>query len=260
MRGRGQRGPSSLRANGAVHRRDSCNHHHASSRSTAAPWARDMSASNRKVQPSSIPWCPASKMSRSTIRRAGGRDGNTVAVMLEPIQGEGARHHLRRTRPIPRALRPSAVSSSSSTRCRRAWAVPDNGGPTSTPGRPRRDDRGQGAGRRGSHRRHPRGPHADVFEPGDHGSTFGGGPLVPRRRPPSSKPSCGGADRARRTGGRPPPCVGPARRRRAGRWPRSGAGSDARCRPHPAGVLGSCRRAALGAGLLVNATGARRYA
>ena len=95
--------------------------------------------------------------------------------------GDGRRWRAPARRRVPAwrrdRLTTSATSCSSSTRCSPAWAAAATGSRSSTPGRGRRAHAREGARRRPADRRDAR-PQPRPFEPGDHASTFGGGPVV----------------------------------------------------------------------------------
>jgi acetylornithine aminotransferase len=107
---------------------------------------------------------------------------NIVAIMMEPIQGEGGLHpmradYLKKVRELCDAngwlLMMDEVQA--------AWAAPASGLPTSGPASPRCDDPGQGPGLwRARGRRGGAQGAAEVLKPGNHGSTFGGNPLAMR--------------------------------------------------------------------------------
>ena len=94
--------------------------------------------------------------------------------------GGGRRHPARRaTSRRPGRSPPSAARCSCSTRCRPASGAPAPGSPTSRRRRAGRHHAGQGPRRRpadrGVHR--PRRARPTLFEPGQHGTTFGGNPV-----------------------------------------------------------------------------------
>ncbi len=110
---------------------------------------------------------------------------NTAAVLIEPIQGEAGIVPISDEALL--AARQACDEAGALADLRRD---PDRGGADrfplglrADPGAARCSHQRQGARRRHADRRlHRRARCADVLEPGDHGSTFAGGPLPPRRR------------------------------------------------------------------------------
>ena len=121
---------------------------------------------------------------RRTPRRSRAAvDEQTAAVLLEPIQGETRRSTCSPTSCCwRRATRATATGAALDLR-----RDPDRDGPDrhavglrADRRRPRRADERQGARRRAADRRarHRRARSPNVLQPGDHGSTFAGGPVA----------------------------------------------------------------------------------
>ena len=149
--------------------------------STAGPWERSpRPPTATTATPSSR--CPgASSMSRTTISRRSRRPstahrGGADGAHRGPVRGRADE------RRDPPRLRAGSATAQPPAHPRRGADRhgPDRPvvGPSARGHRPRRHGRGQGSGRRPPHRRGPRRAARRRPGPGDHGTTFGGGPLV----------------------------------------------------------------------------------
>ena len=178
LRRRGERGGDQARAQGPPRGRDRVVHGAFHGRTYGALSATPQESKQAPFAPL-VPGFRAVDPTPEAL--AGAVDEHTAAVLLEPIQGETGVNVLsdgaaaRRARGLRRARRGADLRRD-----------PDRDGPhrhalglRADRRRARRDHRREGARRRAADRRaRHRRALADVLAPGDHGSTFAGGPVV----------------------------------------------------------------------------------
>ena len=150
--------------------------------STAARWGRCRSPASRPSARRSSRCCRACGSCPTATRRAlrGAVSSATAAVFLEPTLGEGGvvpppAGYLQAAREACDAAGALLVIDEVQSVGRTGtWYAHQQAG-----NRPRRHHPRQGAGRRAADRcLHRAGPAAGLLQPGDHGSTFGGNPVV----------------------------------------------------------------------------------
>ncbi len=186
-----------------------------SATSTAARWARWRRRRRWRPTPSFAPMLPGFRSvpldDPEALRDAVGE--RTAAVMIEPIQGEAGIY------PVPdETLAAAREACDGGRRAADLRRDPDRDGEDrlalglrADAGAPGRDHHREGARRRAADRRLHRGAASarDVLEPGDHGSTFAGGPLVATaalavlehgRRPRAAGAASGSSGRSCATG------------------------------------------------------------
>ena len=181
LRRRGQRGGDQARAQGPPAAATSWS---STAPSTAAPTARCRRRRRSQSRRRSRRSCPASARSLPTPDGARARRSTSAPPRccssrsraragVNVLSDETAP---RRARGLRRARR----GARSSTRSSPGWAAPARCGPTSRPASCPTRSRRQGARRRTADRRarSPASASRTCSQPGDHGSTFAGGPLV----------------------------------------------------------------------------------